>query len=69
MNIVKSVDRKRLEFIKNLLAELGFRGENLEARARLMMVFNSMVQTMHLGVSKKEYSGLLRKCNTFLLKP
>jgi spore maturation protein CgeB len=55
MKIVKRVDRKRLEFIKALFSETGFRGEDLEARARLMMVFNSMVHTMHLGVPKKAF--------------
>jgi len=68
MKIVKRVDRKRLEFIKALLAESGLRGEDLEARARLMMVFNSSVHTIHLGVPKKDYSKLLERCNQFLLE-
>jgi protein-L-isoaspartate O-methyltransferase len=68
LNIVKRVDRKRLEFVKTLLAKSGFRGEDLEARARLMMVFNSMVHTMQLGVPKKDYSKLLDRCNQFLLE-
>lgn len=68
MGIVKRVDRKRLEFVKALLAESGFRGEDLETRARLMMVFNSMAHTMQLGVPKKDYSKLLEQCNQFLLE-
>ena len=57
---VQTVYRMRLDFIRSLFSELGFRGRELEMRTRLFVCYHSWEQTMCDDVTKDERRKLLR---------
>ena len=57
---VRSVYRMRLEFVRGIFSELGFRGQQLEMRARLFVCYHSWEQAMFDDLSKDERRKLIR---------
>ena len=57
---VRFVYRKRLEFLRSIFAKLGFRGRQLEMRARLFVTYHTWEQVMCEDLTKDERRSLLR---------
>lgn len=57
---VRIVYRMRLEFVRGIFSELGFRGQQLEMRTRLFVCYHSWEQAMFDDLSKEERHKLLR---------
>jgi AcrR family transcriptional regulator len=51
---VRAVIRKRLDYLRSVFAELGFKGDQLEARARLFVAYESNEAIMFRHRSKDE---------------
>lgn len=58
---IKRVNRLRLDFARKALGELGFKGEDLEMRAMLFVVYHSLELPMFREISKKRRRGLIGK--------
>ena len=57
---VRSVYRMRLDFVRSIFSDLGFRGRQLEMRTRLFVCYHSWEMTMFDDLSKDERRKLLR---------
>ena len=57
---VRHVTRARLNFARSIFSELGFRGRQLEMRARLFVGYHTWEQATFLDLSKNERRALLR---------
>ena len=57
---IRLVYRKRLEFVRGIFSDLGFRGQQLEMRTRLLVCYHSWEQTMFEDSPKEERHKLLR---------
>ena len=57
---VRLVYRMRLEFVRSIFSDLGFRGQQLEMRTRLFVGYHSWEMTMFGDLSKDERRKLLR---------
>ena len=51
---------ERLDFARSILSDLGFRGRQLEMRARLFVGYHTWEQATFADLSKKERRALLR---------
>ena len=58
---VKKVNRKRLDFVRSALSELGFKGDDLEARAMLFVCYQTCESTMFREISRKRRRELITK--------
>ena len=56
----RHVTRTRLDFARSILSDLGFRGRQLEMRARLFVGYHTWEQATFADLSKKERRALLR---------
>ncbi len=56
---VKQVNRKRLDFIRNALAELGFTGDDLEMRTMLFVCYQTWESTMFREITRKRRRELI----------
>ena len=53
--VVKKVDRSRFEFVRSMFAEMGFKGNDLDERTRIWLVFHCSQRTVLLpGRSKAD---------------
>ena len=59
--VVRKVDRLRLRFVSEAFAELGFEGEDLEARARTFMVYQSWEPFYTADLSAKKRRQLIER--------
>jgi AcrR family transcriptional regulator len=57
---VKSVYRMRLEFVRSIFSDLGFRGRQLEMRTRLFVGYHTWEHAMFDDLTKDERHKLLR---------
>ena len=57
---VRHVTRTRLDFARSILSDLGFRGRQLEMRARLFVCYHTWEQATFQDLSKNERRALLR---------
>jgi AcrR family transcriptional regulator len=57
---VRQVTRMRLDFLRSIFSELGFRGRQLEMRTRLFVCYHSLEQNTFNDLSKDERRKLLR---------
>jgi len=58
---VKQVNRKRLDFIRSALSELGFTGDDLEMRTMLFVCYQTWESTMFREISRKRRRELITK--------
>ena len=66
---VKKVDKLRLTLVRSLFAELGFKGQELEMRARTFVVFHSLELGSYARGTKKDRLKLLKRRHAFFTKP
>jgi AcrR family transcriptional regulator len=59
--VVRKVNRIRLDFLSTAFSELGFKGEELEMRARLFICYHALESSMFREVSRKRRRGLITK--------
>jgi AcrR family transcriptional regulator len=64
---VRRVNQMRLEFLRSMFHELGFRGRQLEMRTRLFMLYHTWEQSTFRDLTKKERHALLRLRHKLLL--
>ena len=57
---VRLVNRMRLDFVRSIFSDIGFRGRELEMRTRLFVCYHSWEQAMFGDLSKDERRKLLR---------
>jgi len=65
---IKKIDRKRLNYISGLFSELGFRGEEAEARAGLFIMYHAYIDSMFYDTSATKRKNNLIFYNKLLLK-
>jgi AcrR family transcriptional regulator len=58
---VRKANRLRLEFARNALSELGFKGDDLEVRAMLFVCYHSWESPMFREISRKRRRELITK--------
>ena len=59
--VVREVSRTRLDYATEAFAELGFTGEDLEARALLFVVYTTWESPMFGKIAKKRRRALIGK--------
>jgi AcrR family transcriptional regulator len=64
---VRLVNRMRLEFVRSIFSDLGFRGQQLEMRTRLFVCYQSWELAMFDDLSKEERRKLLRLRHKFFV--
>lgn len=70
-NVKKSVRRVykiRHNYIKNVLSELGFKGDQLEIRTRFFVLFNTWHQSMYKKVGSKDLDKMIKLQIEFITK-
>ena len=67
--IVKNVDRFRMEYVRSLFAEIGFKGEELEVRSRAFVVYFSLESGLFIGPSKQSRVKQLKRLHAFFTRP
>jgi len=60
LRVVKKVVKIRLDFLREIFAELGFEGDELEMRTRLFVCYHSGEDTMFPDLSNQKHSRLLK---------
>ena len=66
--IVQKVDESRLETVRSLFNELGFRDQELESRTRIFACFMSLELGLFVRESKKERIKQLRSRHQFFVR-
>jgi AcrR family transcriptional regulator len=64
---IRSVYRMRLDFVRSVFSDIGFRGQQLEMRTRLFVAYHSWEETMFDDLTKDERRQLLRLRHKFLV--
>lgn len=59
--VVKKVNTLRLDFTRETLAELGFKGDDLEMRTMAFVCYHTWELLMFREMSKKKLRGLIQK--------
>lgn len=59
--VVRKVNRIRLDFLGTAFSELGFKGEELEMRARLFICYHALESSMFQEISRKRRRRLIAK--------
>jgi AcrR family transcriptional regulator len=58
---VRKVNRRRLDFVRMTLSELGFTGDDLEMRTMLFVCYHTWEATMFQEISRKRRGDLIAK--------
>jgi AcrR family transcriptional regulator len=66
---IRKVDLKRYKFIHSLFAEMGFRGNDLEDRVRIWLVFHSAQHTVHVPETSKDEEEEIARRHAFFTQP
>jgi len=64
---VRSVYRMRLDFVRSIFSDLGFRGQQLEMRTRLFVAYHIWEETTFDDLTEDERRTLLRLRHKFLM--
>ena len=65
---VEQVDRRRFEYVRSLLQEMGFSGSELDVRTRLFVVYHSSNAGMRLPPSRLEADDEIRLRHAILTR-
>ena len=66
--VVKKIDKMRLEYLRVIFAELGFKGDELEMRTRLFVCYHSWEDTMFPDLYNQKHSKLLKLRYKYLIQ-
>ncbi len=67
--MVARVDRERLDAVRSLFKEMGFKGKELETRTRAFVTFMSLEPAIYDRLSKKERLAQLKVRHAFFTRP
>ena len=67
--IVRKTDKRRLDFIRNLFAEMGFEGNEVEMRALTLVTFHAMEHGLLVKKTEEERLELLQLRHALLTRP
>ncbi len=67
--MVARVDRERLDTVRSLFREIGFKGKELEVRTRAFVTFMSLEPAIFDRLSKKERLAQLKARHAFFTRP
>ena len=67
--MVTRVDRQRLDTVRTLFREMGFKGKELETRTRAFVTFMSLEPAIFDRLSKKERMAQLKARHAFFTRP
>jgi hypothetical protein len=65
---VARVDEERLAYVGSLFAEMGFRGDELDMRTRLFVVFHSLEHALPNELPGAKQRRLLRRLHALLTR-
>lgn len=65
--VVRRVYRMRLDFVRSIFSDMGFRGRQLEMRTRLFVAYHIWEETTFDDLTKDERRKLLRLRHKFLI--
>jgi AcrR family transcriptional regulator len=68
-HIVRKTDRRRLNFIRNMFAEMGFEGKEQEMRARTLVTFHAMEHGLLVKKAEEERLELMQLRHAMLTRP
>jgi AcrR family transcriptional regulator len=68
-HIVRKTDRRRLNFIRNMFAEMGFEGKEQEMRARTLIIFHAMEHGLLVKKAEEERLELMQLRHAMLTRP
>lgn len=68
-HIVKKTDKRRLDYIRNLFAEMGFEEKEVEMRARTLVTFHAMEHGLLVKKTEGERLELLQLRHAMLTRP
>jgi len=66
--VVRKVVNMRLDYLRTIFAELGFKGDELEMRTRLFVCYHSWEDTMFPDLSNQKHSKLLKLRYQYLIQ-
>jgi len=66
--VLKKVVNMRLDYLRAIFAELGFKGDELEMRTRLFVCYHSWEATMFPDLSNQKHSKLLKLRYQYLIQ-
>jgi len=67
--VVRKVDRMRLTFVRGLFKEMGFEGDELEARTRIFVTANSLKRGILVREPRTQRRDSLRQWHAFFVRP
>ena len=67
-HIVRKTDKRRLDFIRNLFAEMGFEGNEVEMRALTLVTFHAMEHGLLVKKTEEERLELLQLRHAMLTR-
>jgi len=68
-SIVKDVDEFRLSYVRSLFEEMGFVGDDLEMRTRIMVVYQTLEPSLFSVLSHKGQLRQMKLRHAFLTQP
>jgi hypothetical protein len=68
-SVVRQVDKERLGLLRDLFADAGLRGADLEMRVRTFVTYYSLEPAILVGQSKRERLDAARRRIDMLLRP
>jgi AcrR family transcriptional regulator len=66
--LVKKADQFRMDYVRSLFADMGFKGEELEMRTRAFVVYLSMESGLFIAQSKQSRIKQLKRLHTFFTR-
>ncbi|UCH48809.1 MAG: TetR/AcrR family transcriptional regulator [Betaproteobacteria bacterium] len=67
--IVRKADQFRIDYVRSLFAEIGFKGEELDMRTRAFVVYFSLESGLFIGQSKQSRVKQLKRLHAFFTRP
>lgn len=67
--VVKKVDEFRFNYVRSLFEEIGFKGEELEMRTLIFVIFHSMEPGFFAGISGKRRLNQFKLRHAFFTRP
>jgi len=68
-HIVRKVDKRRLDFIRALFAEMGFEGKELEMRSRTLVAFHAMEHGLLIKNTQRDRIDMMTLRHAMFTRP
>ncbi len=67
--MVEEVDAQRYKFVRSLFSEMGFRGNDLEDRVRIWLVFHSAQGAVFIPNDRQRSDAMIKRWHAFFRHP